>query len=372
MELIAILIIVGVLLLIEQLIFRKYVLRGVSYSVRFSVHEAMEGETLEIVEEIINDKKLPVPWVKTELCTSRWLQFSCSSAARASDERFVPSIFSLRPGQKCTRRRKITALKRGTFRLENVSLVGTDLFGLISVSKTVPVNESIRILPAPYELSEGDLSDKELYGEIAVRRFICDDPFLISGAREYTGREPMSRIHWQSTARTGTLMAYNNDYSTDNRCLIILNLQKSSTGDPRPLLTGDTETYIKAAAFVIDMMAKRGTRVSLAVNGSATGGVFADGGRDREAYVSLLRTLSDVENYCDTDFHAFSEKLNYKSFTDIFLLTAYIDEKMLQLAEYHKRKGRNVVFYCNDKVSDDFQIIRMGRVNRYYFMNSEE
>lgn len=372
MELLAVLIIVAVILIIEQLIFRKFLLRGVSYSVRFSVHEAMEGETIEIIEEVINDKKLPVPWLKTEICTSRWLKFSGSSSVGAGEERFVPSIFSLRPKQKYTRVRKVTALKRGLFSLKNVSVVATDLFGFITLSKTIAIDDSVRILPTPYELYEGDLSSEELIGEITVRRFLCEDPFLISGPREYTGREPMNRIHWSGTARGARIMAYKNDFSTENEGAILLNLQKSALGEPRPVIPADMETYIKAAAFIIQGFSEKRMAVSLGINGSCPGGVFISGGREQEDYRGLLRGLSDTENYCDRSFSDFVSGLKLEGYTDIFVLTAFIDEEMLGFARYQKRLGRNVIFYCNDIVSDDLPIIRMGRVNRFYFMNSEE
>ena len=195
--------------LILAVVILRLVLKNVTYTARFSTSEAMEGETIEIIEEIVNDKGLPVPWVKTELSTSRWLEFAGTQAARASDTRFVPSVFSLRPRQKCTRTRKVVAQKRGNFKLESVSIVATDVLGLVAVSRALQINENIRILPAPYELQQGDLSQEELFGEITARRFICDDPFLISGSREYTGREPMNRIHWNSTARSAQLMVFN-------------------------------------------------------------------------------------------------------------------------------------------------------------------
>ena len=44
-----------------------------------------------------------------------------------------------------------------------------------------------------------------LLGSVSVRRFLHDDPCLITGYREYTGREPMKQISWNQTAKTGML-----------------------------------------------------------------------------------------------------------------------------------------------------------------------
>lgn len=60
MELIAILLIVGAVVFAEQLLYRKTVLKNVEYTVAFNTDEAFEGETIEIVEEVANNKWLPV------------------------------------------------------------------------------------------------------------------------------------------------------------------------------------------------------------------------------------------------------------------------------------------------------------------------
>lgn len=366
MELIAILIIVGAVVFGEQLLYRKMALKGVEYTVDFNVTEAFEGDTIEIVEEISNNKWLPVPWLKTELSTSRWLEFTGSAAARGSDARFVPSVFALKPYQKCTRTRKAVALKRGVFTLESTSLIGSDLLGLASVSRSVKTDKVIRILPSPYEVGEGELSQKELYGEIITRRFICEDPFIMSGSREYTGREPMNRIHWNSTARQGKLMVFNNEFSTLNRVLIMINMQKSGEGEPRPPAIADTETMIKAAAFLLETFSKRRISVSFATNGSEK--ILINGGAEEEDYLGILRTLAEIENVCDTDFGYFFEHINFEEITDIMIITPYADGQMMTLAERERIKGRNVVFYCNGDVSPEFEAHKVGRIHKYMFL----
>lgn len=368
MEIIVILIIVGALAFLEQLLYRRLALKDLVYTVRFSTDEAFEGDTIEIVEEIENRKWLPLPWVKTELSTSRWLEFTGSKAARASDARFVPSVFALKPYQRCVRTRKAVALKRGIFTLETGSVIVGDIFGFELSSGKLDINRQIRILPAPYEVGEGELSSRELYGEILTRRFICEDLFMRSGAREYTGVEPLNHIHWNSTARQGRLMVFSNDFTTDNRMLILLNFQRSPLGEPTPPIISDTETMIKAAAFLLELCAQTKTSADLAINGS--GGVFAEGGACNENYMKLLRELSAVENTCEQIFADFFSSLNLSPYTDIVVITPYIDGEMYSLLRSQSVRERNVIVYCNtDEIADGLQVKPLGRLHKFIFID---
>lgn len=363
MELIAILLIVGAVVFCEQLLYRKKVLKNVEYTVKFNTTEAFEGDTVEITEEVSNNKWLPVPWLKTELSTSRWLEFTGSAAAHGSDARFVPSVFSLKPYQKCIRTRKAVALKRGLFTIESTSLIGCDLLGLASVSRSVKTNQTIRILPTPYEVEEGMLSAEELFGEISARRFICEDPFLTCGSREYTGREPMNRIHWNSTARQKKLMVFDNGFTTSNSAAILLNLQKSAEGDPRPPMPADTETMIKATAFMLNMYSERKISVDFGTNGS--GGLLIEGGAETEDYFKILRGLSELENTCDMPFSDFLGRLDFSGITDIIIITPFIDQKIIDFSYEQQQLNRTVIFYCNGEAFIGGQLYSLGRINKY-------
>ncbi len=65
-----------------------------------------------------------------------------------------------------------------------------------------------------------------LLGDISVRRWIVDDPPLMTiGIREYTGNEPERYIHWPSSMKHNKLMVKNFDFTTDNSVLIALNMK---------------------------------------------------------------------------------------------------------------------------------------------------
>lgn len=363
MEIIAVLVVLSLIVFVEYGLYKARALKNVEYHLYLSKDEAFEGETIEIIEEVVNKKLLPVPWLKSEISTSRWLEFSSSKVSEISDSRFVPSIFALRPYQKCTRTRKVKCLKRGFFRLSDTVILASDIFGFVSQTKRVPVDACITVLPSPYGVRLGEMSRREYFGELIVRRFMCEDPFVISGVRESMGREPMSKIHWNSTARNGKLMVFNNEYTTTNRVLVAINMGKSSEGKLRPLMMSELETYIKGTAYLLDYFQRSGISAAFAANGSDENGVFAPLGSGREYFTGILRKLALLENTCCFDVNTLLENTRLDDYTDIVVFSSYISDDMLLFAKRARQDGKNLWFYCNDDRESSFESVRIGRVS---------
>ena len=275
MELVAIILVIAVVIAAEVLIFGKYALKGIYYSASVNKTEVYEGETLELTEVVENRRFVALPWIKTELSASRWLAFSRKdSAAQTSggDNTFIPGVFSLKPRSKCTRVRKIKCLKRGVFSFDDTAVTATDMLGLVKVSKGVKVGISITVLPVASDGEDAILSFNEPVGEILVRRFINEDPFMISGSKEYTGREPLNRINWKYTAITGKLMAMNNEFTTSRNTLIVMNMQRKGVVPVTSADIRDTEAFIKLAVKLIWDSVDNGCGCAFATNGGNVGG----------------------------------------------------------------------------------------------------
>ena len=67
------------------------------------------------------------------------------------------------------------------------------------------------------------------FGEISVRRFICEDPSLVLGYREYTGTEPLKSISWTQTAKTGHLMVKKHDFTVDTDVAVVFDVENVDT-----------------------------------------------------------------------------------------------------------------------------------------------
>lgn len=359
MEIIAIALILLAVVAAQTIVYKKFGLKGIEYKISLSTHEAFEGDIIEIVEEVSNRKILPVPWLKSEISTSRWLDFVGTKAATATDSRFVPSVFVLKPHQKCTRVWKVKCLKRGVFTMNDTSVVSCDVFGLVSTTMKVGTDETLTVLPTPCAELANDMSNREFYGDIIVRRFLCEDPFIISGAREYSGREPMNRFHWNSTAKQNKLMVYNNEFTTTNTALVIMNMQRGS-GEPVPCHISYTETFIKVTAFFLDKCCENHIKIGLATNGHEYGGLIIPPNDTPMHFGGVLNCLAKLENECNFPLEKLLEKLDLTSVTDVFFLTAYFDVCMAEFAESLKAMGKNIIFYSNTDDEIPYNLVHTG------------
>ncbi len=355
MELAAILVVIAAVIAAEVLIFGKYALKGIYYSASVNKTEVYEGDTLELTEVVENRRFVALPWIKTELSASRWLAFSRKdSAAQTSggDNTFIPGVFSLKPRSKCTRVRRIKCLKRGVFSFDDTVVTATDMLGLVRVSNSIKVGISITVLPTASDGEDAVLSFNEPIGEILVRRFINEDPFMIAGSKEYTGREPLNRINWKYTAITGKLMAMNNEFTTSRNSLIVINMQRKGVVPVASADIRDTEAFIKLAVKLMWDSVDSGCSCAFATNGGKAGGTASGFIRTSEQCEGTLRMLAQLPDSCTFEFSKFLNALNYGSFTDVFILTPYIDDEMTAFADKLSASDISTVFYTTGNIPE--------------------
>ena len=334
MVLIAMAVIIGIVVLVQFFLYEKFGYKNVSYTISISVPEAYEGDEIEIVEEIENAKRLPLVWARSEISCSPYLTFKGQKtvqdkqgAPRTStsvQSGLISGIFSLHGYQKCRRVWKVRCEKRGIMTIEDATITISDLFGMSKRAIVFKVSDSVRVLPAPANMASGELSGDLFIGNMQVRRFVLPDPFMISGAREYTGREPMNRIHWSQTARTGSLMAYNNEFTTERRVMILFNMQRG--GDYRQSLSATAlELQIKAAAFVLEYCLDMSAECALCINTSPT--VEIPAGSGYEHTLNALRQLAELENICGERLEDILNGLDFNEITDVILITPIVSKK---------------------------------------------
>ena len=342
MEIIVILIIIAAAVAVEALAYHLFGFKGLTYTAALNKNEVFEGEKVALTEELTNRKALPLPFVKTEIIAPSLLDFNTEVKTSKEQLCYIPSVFSLKGREKCTRVRNITCMGRGVFELGASSLYGSDLFGLSGFTLLTGVKEPLTVLPTPLNAEDFEPCSRLFFGDIIVRRFICEDPFLISGSHEYTGREPMNSIFWNGSAKAGRLMALNRDFTTSARVLILLNFQRR---DDIIIAAPDTvcEVLIKAAALALDEAVRIGAEFALAMNLPDEEAPEVNGGESFR--LKQLKRLAAVKTDCKCGVEEFIDNTPLGGYTDIVLITPTLSCAVADKLKGLQDKGFGVFVY---------------------------
>ncbi len=346
MELVAVLIFIIAILFIQNVLYERYGFSRLSYRCYFSTNRAIEGDEVEIIEEVSNAKWLPLAWFKSEITTSKWLNFAGAQSEITDDKRFVPSFFMLKSYHKVQRNWHVKCLKRGRYNIDSVTLVSTDLFGNVTLSKSGSAFGQLLVLPKPIKESDFTLLPRYINGETVVKRYHPIDPFEFSGVREYSGRESFRDIHWAATAKENRLMVFNKESTSERNLAVLLNLQSRELQYITSVDREFIEVCIKIAAGVLQQGLWEGLPISFYTNSSF------DGNRNTIAtaeskgighYENILELLALLPTDATEKFPSFLQNTAASiTATDIVIVTSYPDEAMIAYADKKRAHGSNV------------------------------
>lgn len=343
------------LLMGETALYKHFSLTRLDYDCRFSCDEAMEGDTVELIETIQNRKSLPEPWLKSEITTSKWLQFAGSQSIVTDKTRVVPSFFVVKSYQKLRRSWRVTCLQRGEFALQKVGLVSSDLLGTVNLSHAVPVDAQLTVLPKGLALDAFVPLPHTVTGEVVVRHSLVEDPFVLSGVREYTQREQLNQIHWSATAKEGRLMVHNREHTASQNLTVILNMQSMPYEVGAVVQEAEAENAIRVCAALFEQTLAEQLPVQFFANASTTEErrPTVSGEYFGEAFVhELLRILAKLRLESTDDIAVYlNDIFDHVQSTDCVLVTPYLNQAMQRFAAEKTAQGGRVRIYVTGRVS---------------------
>ncbi len=371
MEFIALLIVIALAVWIQNRLYKKLAFRDLDYECTLSQTEVFEGDELELIETVTNNKWLPLPWLKAEISTSKYLEIAEKTATINESVRTISSFFVMKSYRKVERRWKIKTCRRGSFKIQNITLVSTDLLGNVALSQPIPVNLELTVLPRPLNLDEIYLSPRYTSGELVVKRHLLEDPFYIAGVREYTGREPINRIHWNATAKEQKFMVYNNECTSRQSVTVLLNMQSRADEHHSIIERDKIENAIRCAAAVFESTMDNQTPLRFMSNGTMTEDTEHNAGKfavkeenkpqdiltaeywGEEHVLHLLRILSKLQDYSVSDFSAWLENnQDNMGSTDLVIVSCYINDEIADFARIKSANGVHVRIFLLNKAED--------------------
>lgn len=347
------LIIAAVLLLAGQsIVVRVRKLKGLHYQRAFSTRNCFEGDQIEMVETIRNERLSPIPWIRLEAILSANLKFETKDnlAIQAGDLfQNHKSLFSLMPYTEITRKHKVTCLKRGRYLFETVTLSYGDVIGLYTNTETRELNEELIVYPRPIPMNEMPIASESLQGNITVRRWMMDDPFMNRGIRDYQPGDQLRSISWKATARTGKLQVFEPDYTADPRLFVVINVEIHEKMWKQVTDPDRIEKGIRLTASWIDYAIDQGWDAGIGCNGFLSGDASKspvrtaiDGGPGQLHYLYEILARIEIERSVPIDVLLQEETNRLEQRTDYILITSFISDSIQQWIQDMRGRGHGV------------------------------
>lgn len=352
----------GAVMLMQSVLFGRWALARVSYTRTFGAEAVFAGDTAEMIEVIDNAKPLPVFWLRAESTISANLRFQIKADLdidRGKATQHHKSLFTLLPYRRIRRRHQVYCASRGVYRLESVSLSAGDLFGLSVTTRSVPTSAVLTVYPQLLPLHEVPLPSRDWQGQITVRRWIVDDPFIQAGVREYRAGDEMRRINWKAVARTSVLQVNKHDYTADRKLYLYVNVEV--TEQMRGIVSDEAliEKGISYAATLAAEAVAAGLPVGFAHNAHSLdktdGFVNIEARGGREHLLAIFEAMARMEMRHRYMFHdLLSDGASHGGERrDYVIITAHVSDAILERMERLRSLGHGVYLIRLEKEAEE-------------------
>ena len=228
-----------------------------------SLKQAEVGDQVQVTNAIENQGRLPVSWVLVEDVLPPDTQLFKPHKLEVRGKRV--GVFRLRPGEKHHLDYQLKCNRRGYYQIGPLLVETGDMFGLFRRFKIATEPSFLVVLPKPVPLEGYQIASRRPIGEIKLTHRLFEDPTRVSGVREYMAGDPLNRVHWQATARTGKLHSKIYEPSTMAGITILLDFHVAShTREHEPFRS---EIAITAAASLAHTVFHLGQQTGLVTNG---------------------------------------------------------------------------------------------------------
>jgi len=341
-------------LILRQVYFalRSRALERVEYERSFSVDGTFCGNEVQLTEEIRNPTWFPLFFVEISFFAPDGL---CFDGVERKGYQRLRSVFQLLPYSRAVRTHTVKTLRRERYRLELAEIIWRGN----SYEFSVPAELSV--YPASFDAPIDILPDSHRLGDrLAANRYI-EDPYFVSGIREYRAGDAMRSINFKASARTfrnGTRqwMCHACDSSRNFDAMVLLDLtpypEVCSTLDNNRALV---ENGLRLACYLLRETVRNGGRYGFVANIEALTYevghpfVFVPCGTGNLHMKNVLETFAAIPVYRTAREYSFralmkQQRMQIPRDMDVYLLSAGTDVGHAALIRELEQAGNSVTF----------------------------
>jgi uncharacterized repeat protein (TIGR01451 family) len=249
-------------LLVSQMMARQWAENVTAYR-KMSRTNTQIGETIEVVVTLKNHGRTRIAWLLIEDSLPKQALLQKPPRIRMSGKR--TQLLTLKSGGQVALRYKVTFEMRGYYQIGPMLAETGDLFGLHRRYRIVTEPWFVLVPPQVVPLTGYDISTRRPIGEIRLTHRLFEDPTRMAGVRQYQNGDPLNRIHWMATARTGELHSRQYEPSCLAGATFLLDFHVrgfSSRGEPFR-----SELAVKLVASLANAVTLMGQQIGFVTNG---------------------------------------------------------------------------------------------------------
>ncbi len=249
-------------LVISRLLARSWI-GNITATRECDVTTAEIGDLVPVRVTVRNVGRLPVPWLLLEDVLTRQALEQRPPRLKVKGRRL--HIAMLRSGKEMVLRYKLECRQRGYYQVGPLVLESGDVFGLHRRFRVETEPHFFMVYPKIVTLEGYELASRRPIGEIMLTHRLYEDPTRIAGVRPYEAGDPLNRVHWRATARTGTLHSKVYEPTTIAGATIMLDFHVDgypSRGEPYR-----SELAVMTAVSLANAVYEMGQQIGLVTNG---------------------------------------------------------------------------------------------------------
>jgi uncharacterized protein (DUF58 family) len=221
------------------------------------------GERVAVRVTVHNHGALPVPWVLLEDVLPRNALDVRLPRLKVKGKRL--QIGMVRAGGELVLKYQLECAGRGYHQVGPLVLEGGDLFGLHRRFRIETEPAFVLVYPRIVPLTGYDIASRRPIGDVRMTHRLFEDPTRIAGVRGYEAGDPLNRVHWRATARTGALHSKVYEPSTLSGVTVLLDFHQAgyhTRGEPFR-----SELAVTCAASLANAVFEIGQQIGLVTNG---------------------------------------------------------------------------------------------------------
>ncbi len=221
------------------------------------------GDVVAVIVVLENTSALPVAWLLVEDLLPQHALVHQPPNLRLKGERM--QLVMLRGHGTKRVMYQMQCNRRGYYQVGPTVIETGDLFGLHRRYHVATEPHFLLVYPRVIPLQGFDIASRRPIGEVRMTYRLYEDPTRIAGVRRYEPGDPLNRVHWRATARTGVLHSKAYEPSTVAGATLLLDFHRDSHAPRHEPFR--SELAVTAAASVANAIYEMGQQIGLVTNG---------------------------------------------------------------------------------------------------------